>query len=709
MQRLWLLALALGAFWTPVSAATTTVTQTLYRADGVTTRNGSVTISWTTFISAADGHRNAAGSFTTRVTNGAFSVAVEPNDTAIPSTQYKVVYHLDGGPSPETTEYWTCPTSGSPVDISACVTTPTPAGAGPISLSSLGQGGATTGQCLTWNPSTWGPAGGCWIVNGNDIYNPNSRSVLIGGSTNGNYKLDVQGSGSAGTLRLFDQLAVTGKTQFIINPGAGQSTTNLGIFSGSGLTQSGLGPDASLWVGNSSSGKRKWAAVGGATPTAIASSDVCLGWRNVDSLDAAGAVDSTICRNGAGIVEISNGTPGTYRDLHLRNITIDGTCTGAGCPGGGGILGSNVTTTTTVLTMAAGVCQLPDGTVVTYGSAATVTHTSGVADSVTLVAGYDSSCLRKVWRSAAVADSYTFSGFSGGAFVSPTPSTGLFIAGTVVVTAGVFGTSTGRPDATPPTIITYSSGLSSCGTNCVQADPTVPPAYSIGSNIASSGTIAPTAPITHITGTTTINTITAPAGFTAAGGCLDLVADGLWNITAAGNVAIAFTPAVGDSLHLCYDNAATKWYHHPSGGSAGVILSTSTTLSNSNILNLFTTPIQLVAAAGANTVIDPVEFSVEFIGSTAFTCAGVLKSGYTTSLTASASVGSSNILTGYSANTFVTSMAVVSSGLNNNQSNGTASTAISNTGLFIGMSTSNCTGGSGSTAVVTVSYRVIGL
>jgi hypothetical protein len=80
--------------------------------------------------------------------------------------------------------------------------------------------------------------------------------------------------------------------------------------------------------------------------------------------------------------------------------------------------------------------------------------------------------------------------------------------------------------------------------------------------LASGATIAPVKTITHITGTTTISTITAPTAFalSGVGGCLTLVPDGLWATNTAGNVSIATTAVVSKQLVMCYDNATSKWY-----------------------------------------------------------------------------------------------------------------------------------------------------
>jgi hypothetical protein len=84
---------------------------------------------------------------------------------------------------------------------------------------------------------------------------------------------------------------------------------------------------------------------------------------------------------------------------------------------------------------------------------------------------------------------------------------------------------------------------------------------SVGTAIASATTIAPTNGIVHVTGTTAIATITVPAVLSGGGtftGCLNLIPDGLWTTTTAGNIALASTAVVSRVLTVCYDG--TKWY-----------------------------------------------------------------------------------------------------------------------------------------------------
>lgn len=59
-------------------------------------------------------------------------------------------------------------------------------------------------------------------VNGSNVarFSPSTGNLIVGGTTDGNYKFDVRSSGSTGTLRVFDQTATTGTTKVDIRGGA---------------------------------------------------------------------------------------------------------------------------------------------------------------------------------------------------------------------------------------------------------------------------------------------------------------------------------------------------------------------------------------------------------------------------------------------------------------------------------------------------------
>ena len=78
--------------------------------------------------------------------------------------------------------------------------------------------------------------------------------------------------------------------------------------------------------------------------------------------------------------------------------------------------------------------------------------------------------------------------------------------------------------------------------------------------IASATTIAPTKPITFISGTTAIVNITAPAPISTGGGTIVFIPTGAFTWTAAGNIAVLGTAVVNRALSLTYDVTTAKWY-----------------------------------------------------------------------------------------------------------------------------------------------------
>lgn len=134
--------------------------------------------------------------------------------------------------------------------------------------------------------------------------------------------------------------------------------------------------------------------------------------------------------------------------------------------------------------------------------------------------------------------------------------------------------------ATSPTLVTPLLGTPTSGviTNCT-GSPTLDISSCTGSptltnlkysgliatsaaapTIASATTIAPTKPITFISGTTAIVTITAPSPISLGGGSIVLIPTGIFTWTTAGNIALAGTAVVSKALTLVYDVTTTKWY-----------------------------------------------------------------------------------------------------------------------------------------------------
>lgn len=143
MRRLFLLAFLTARGW----AALTTVTQTVKGPDGLPA-NGTAYIRITNVcVSGADyiGDKTLA----VRFSNGAFAVALVPNDGCVPSgTSYTVSWQLGGGKG--WNETWVVPTSASPVTIDAVRTEVPPPVTVKVHLSQLDLGavGPAKTYCL---------------------------------------------------------------------------------------------------------------------------------------------------------------------------------------------------------------------------------------------------------------------------------------------------------------------------------------------------------------------------------------------------------------------------------------------------------------------------------------------------------------------------------------------------------------------------------
>lgn len=118
---------------------------------------------------------------------------------------------------------------------------------GQFRFSPSGTGGTTVGQTtaqLKINQNGTVAIGG-QINNSVNVYTGAAAIVfggtsnfVIGGVTDGNYRLDIQKSGSSGTARFFDQTATTGATRVLISLGAADSATTPTL-TNAGTTKSG--------------------------------------------------------------------------------------------------------------------------------------------------------------------------------------------------------------------------------------------------------------------------------------------------------------------------------------------------------------------------------------------------------------------------------------------------------------------------------------
>lgn len=78
--------------------------------------------------------------------------------------------------------------------------------------------------------------------------------------------------------------------------------------------------------------------------------------------------------------------------------------------------------------------------------------------------------------------------------------------------------------------------------------------------VASATTIAPTTAVFLVSGTTTIETITAPAPIATLGGTVTIIPTGVFVTGVTGNIALASTSVVSKALHMTYDPTTVKWY-----------------------------------------------------------------------------------------------------------------------------------------------------
>ncbi len=105
--------------------ATTTVTDTVYRADG-TLASGTVVVSWNAFTTSLGQSVPSGSTSATIGANGVMTVSLVPNAGSTPmGSYYTAVYHLDDGTVSR--EFWVVPASSTPVQVSAIKTTVLPA------------------------------------------------------------------------------------------------------------------------------------------------------------------------------------------------------------------------------------------------------------------------------------------------------------------------------------------------------------------------------------------------------------------------------------------------------------------------------------------------------------------------------------------------------------------------------------------------------
>lgn len=249
--------------------------------------------------------------------------------------------------------------------------------------------------------------------------NPVGGNVVVGGTNDAGYRLDIQSGNS--TLRVFNQVA-GGSTVLTLQAGISQSALPiLQMLGNSGTALSQIGPDGCFNELNGSITRSVVVCqnlIGLTTPTVIS-------WRNGVNWDA-GAADSGLSRISAGLLGVGNGTLSDFSgSLKMANLTL----TGAGFTGGGVVAicadnSGNLTTS-----------GCPGG-----GGGGTVTHTSGPLTAGRLVLGNGSNDITVLGSSGTTTTLYH--GNAGGAGSFSAVSLTADVSGILPFANGGTGTNT---------------------------------------------------------------------------------------------------------------------------------------------------------------------------------------------------------------------------------------------------------------------------
>ncbi|MEN6536389.1 MAG: hypothetical protein ABFD89_22220 [Bryobacteraceae bacterium] len=142
-----------------------------------------------------------------------------------------------------------------------------------------------------------------------------SGNVLIGTSTDSNFKLDVATSGSAGTARFYDQASPLGSTKVVVRAGAGQSGNLQEWQVSAGAVAAYISGSGNI-VGTAVVSSQEYfdttsvAAIGGSAGSSwgglMLGSGGFLRWRNNASV-FAGTSDLSLSRASAGVLRVGDG------------------------------------------------------------------------------------------------------------------------------------------------------------------------------------------------------------------------------------------------------------------------------------------------------------------------------------------------------------------------------------------------------------------
>ncbi len=169
-----MIALLGACYGAAAQVATTTIQDTVYRADG-TPAGGTIVVSWPAFTTAA-GQAVAAGNTSVVLgPNGVLSLTLTANVGATPDgSYYTAVLHLDDGTTSQ--QYWVVPVSGTPVTLATIESQVLPTSVAmqtasrayvDAKIAQVQTGGTGTGT--TYVPTTGGTMTGPLVLPGDPV------------------------------------------------------------------------------------------------------------------------------------------------------------------------------------------------------------------------------------------------------------------------------------------------------------------------------------------------------------------------------------------------------------------------------------------------------------------------------------------------------------------------------------------------------------
>jgi len=294
-----LVVLAIPASSYAQGPALTTISSTVYRADG-TAAEGTALITWPSFVSA-DGYAVTAGNLAiTLGPEGAFVAQLVPNVGATPAgTYYVVVFQLDDGTV--RTEYWAV-TSTSPTTIAAVLTTP---GTGLGNLAATQQYVNAAVAPLAIDATVVHLAGAETITGTKQFVVPPSLPAPVGqydAANKGYVDEAVEDVGSGDYVPLAGG-TMTGPLTLSTDPAApyqaaDKNYVDNGLVAKANVV-SGVVPTAELGAGVASSatclnGNSTWGSCGGGAPAGITYATTALNWTQTLSSPLTGGSPVTV-------------------------------------------------------------------------------------------------------------------------------------------------------------------------------------------------------------------------------------------------------------------------------------------------------------------------------------------------------------------------------------------------------------------------------